>query len=65
MGGTQWTCFYIKDNKSFYFDFFGTQADEFLLNHLPKPITYHNYKKQDINSRIFGTFCLYFFYLIE
>ena len=51
MGGTHWTCFIIKENKSFYFDSFGGQLDKFLLNQLPKPILYHNYKIQDIYSR--------------
>ena len=63
--GTHWTCFYIKDNKSFYFDSFGVQPDKFLLNQLPKPIIYHKYKIQDINSKLCDSFCLYFFYLIE
>ena len=63
--GTHWTFFYIKDNKSFYFDSFGVQPDKFLLNQLPKPIIYHNYKIQDINSKLCGSYCLYFFYLIE
>ena len=39
MGGTHWTCFYIKCNKSYYFGSFGGQPDKFPLNHLPKPIT--------------------------
>ena len=64
-GGSHWTCFYIKDNKSFYFDSFGGAPDKFLLNQLPKPIMYHNYKIQDINSQLCGSYCLYFFYLIE
>ena len=65
MGGTHWTCFIIENNKSYYFDSFGTQPDRFLLNQLPKPIIYHNYKIQDINSKLCGSYCLYFFYLIE
>ena len=64
-GGTHWTCFIVKDKKSFYFYSFGVQPDKFLLNQLPKPKIYHNYKIQDINSRICGSYCLYFFYLIE
>ena len=28
-GGTHWSCFYIKDNKSFYFGSFGGLPDEF------------------------------------
>ena len=64
-GGTHWTCFIAKDNKSYYFDSFGVQSDKFLLNQLPKPIKYHKYKIQDINSKLCGSYCLYFFYLIE
>ena len=63
--GTHWTCFIIKDNKSFYFDSFGGSPDKFLLKQLPKPIIYHNYKIQDINSQLCGSYSLYFFYLIE
>ena len=65
MGGSHWTCFIVKGNKLFYFDSFGGQPDNFLQNKLPKPIIYHNYKIQDINSRLSGSYCLYFFYLIE
>ena len=64
-GGTHWTCFIVKDNKSYYFDSFGGQPDKFLLNQLQKPIIYHNYKIQDINSKLCGSYCLYVFYLIE
>ena len=65
MGGTHWTCFKVQDNKSFYVDSFGGQPDKFLLKQLPKPIIYHNYKIQDINSRLCGSYCLYFLYLTE
>ena len=65
MGGTHWTYFIIKHNKSFYFDSFGGQPNKILLNQLPKPIIYHNYKIQDINSRLCGSYCLYFIYSIE
>ena len=34
-GGSHWCAFYIKDNKSYYFDSFGVQCDKFLLNQLP------------------------------
>ena len=61
MGGTRLTSFILKDNKSYYFDSFGGQPDKFLVNQLPKPIIYHNYKIQDINSKLCGSYCLYFF----
>ena len=64
-GSTHWTCFIVKEKKSYYFDAFGSQPDEFLLKQLAKPIIYHNYKIQDINSKLFGYCCLYFFFLIE
>ena len=63
-GGTHWTCFIVKDNKSCHYDSFGGQPDKFLLKQLHKPIIYHNYKIQGINSKLCGPYCLYFFYLI-
>ena len=65
MGGPHGTCFVVKDNKSYYFESCGGQPDKFLLKKLPKPIIYHNYKIQDINSKLCGSYCLYFFHLIE
>ena len=65
MGGSHWTCFIVKDKKPFYFDSFGGAPDKLLLNQLPKPILYHNNKIQDINPQLCGSYCLYFFYLIE
>ena len=65
MGGSHWVCFIVKDNKSHCFDSFGGQPENFLPKLLPKPIIYHNYKIQDIFSELCGSYCLYFFYLIE
>ena len=64
-GGSHWTCFIVKDIKSYCLDSFIGQPDKFLLKQLPKPLIYHNYKIQDINSRLCRLYCLYFFYLIE
>ena len=50
-GGTHWTSFVVKDNKTYQFDSFGGQPDKFLIIQLPKPIIYHNYKIQDINCK--------------
>ena len=63
--GSHWKCFIVKDKKSFYFDSFGRTPDKFLLNQLPKPTIYHNYKLHDKNSKLCGTYCLYFFFLLE
>ena len=64
-GGSHWCAYYVKDNKAYYFDSFGFQPEKFLLKQLPKPITYRNCKTQDKNSELCGSYCLYFFYLIE
>ena len=64
-GGIHWTCFMVKDSKSFYFNSFREAPDKFLLNQLPKPIIYHNYKIQHIYSKFCGSYCLYFFCLTE
>ena len=60
-GGTHWVCFIIKDNKSYYFDSFGGNPDKFLLKQLPKPIIYHNFKIQHINSNLCGSVIVYIF----
>ena len=64
-GDNHWVCFIVKDNFSYYFHSFGVQPDKFLLQQLSKPITYHNCTIQDINSKLCGSYSLYFFYLIE
>ena len=64
-GGSHWTCFIVKDNKSYYYDSFGGAPDKFMLNQLPKPIIYHDYKILDVSSKLCGSSCLYFCYLIE
>ena len=64
-GGTYWTCFNVKDNKSSYFDSFYGSPDKLLLHQSPKTITYHNFEIQDIKSRLCGTYCIYCFYLME
>ena len=60
-GGTHWTCFIVKGKKSYYFDTFGGQPDKFLINRLPNSIIFHNYEIQDINSKLCGSYCLFFF----
>ena len=56
MGGTHWCVVYVRNNKCFYRDNFGGQPDKFSLNELPKPLLYHNYKIQDINSNICASY---------
>ena len=60
-----WCVFYTKDKKSYYFDSFGGVSDKFLLNQLPKPIIYQNYKLQEINSRLSGWILLFILLLSD
>ena len=64
INGTHGCAFYVKNNKSYYFDSFGGQPDKF-LKLLPKLKTYHKFEKQDRYSELCGSYCLYFFYLFE
>ena len=58
MGGSHCTCYIVKDNKSYFDDSFGGQPDKFLLNELSKLKTYHNYKIQEVNSKLRCSYCL-------
>ena len=64
-GGTHWTCFIVKDEKSFYYDNIGGAPDKFLHKQLPKRIIYHKSKTQDISSKLCGSYCLYFFFFLN
>ena len=55
----------MKDIKSYYFGSFGDPVDTFLLQQLPKPITFHSYEVRDINNRLCSVFCLDVLHLIE
>ena len=55
----------MKQKKFCYFDCFGGSADKFLHNQRPQSITFQSFKIRDVNSKICGTFCLYFFFLTE
>ena len=59
MGGSHRTTSYVEKNEPFYIDSFGGQPHKFLLNQLPKPIFYLNYKIQDISSKICGSYCFF------
>ena len=42
--GSHWTDFYVKDTNFFDFDSLEGPPEKFLLNQLPKPMSFHNYK---------------------
>ena len=61
-GGVHWTCSLIKDNERFYFDSYRGSPDKFVLKQITKLISYNKYKIQELNSRLCGRYCLYFFH---
>ena len=65
MSGSHWAAFYVEINESLYFDSFGGHLDNFLLIQLPKPKPFNIYETRDNISHLWGSHCLYFFYLIE
>ena len=56
-GGFHWTCFYMRDNKSFYFVSFGRQPDKYSPKQLPKLITFPSYKLQHTDNKLCGVYC--------
>ena len=65
MGGTHWTCCYMEDIESLYFDLVGWPPDNFYFIFLPKAITFCSYNTQVMYTCLCGTYSLYFFHLIE
>ena len=65
MRGTHWTSFQTKENILFNFDGFGSSRRKFLQRQLTKAITFHEYKTQDINSRLCRTYSSNLIYLIK
>ena len=67
MGKSHWVNFFfqMRNSKLFYFDSFGGALDEFLLDQIPKPKIYHIYFIQGKISRLYGSYCLHFLFLIE
>ena len=53
--------FLIKYIETYYNYSFGGSPDKFLLNHLPKPVIYHNYKKNKILSSNYVALIAYIF----
>ena len=64
LGCTHWTCFWIRDRNSFYFNSLGGSPVS-LLQQLPKPINFYISENQNIYSRLGGTYCLYSSYLMK
>ena len=56
--GTHWVCWY-KNNDNFYFDSFGVQPPNELIEYLSSPIFYNTEKIQPDGEVVCGHLCLY------
>ena len=65
MGSIHWTCFNMKDNISSYIDSPGSFLDEFLLQQLPKPITFQSWRVRGRKRDLCVVYCSFFAYLIK
>ena len=51
--------------KSYLISLLGGAPNSYIQQQIPKTITFHNFKSKKIKSKLCGTYCLYFFYLLE
>ena len=61
---THWVCWY-KNNDNFYFDSFGVQPPNELIEYLSSPIFYNTEKIQPDGEVICGHLCLYVLYKLS
>ena len=57
--GTHWVCWYKRAKRQYYFDSFGVQPPEELIQYLASPILYNTEKIQPDNQVICGHLCLF------
>ena len=57
--GTHWTCYYIRNNKKYYFDSYGLDPPTELQNYLGKSVVCSTFQIQDIGTSICGHLCVF------
>ena len=57
--GTHWTCLYIKNSVSFYFDSYGFPPSEEVQKYCSEPRFYSSFQIQKDNEGICGHYCVY------
>ena len=61
--GTHWTCLFIKNGVSFYFDPYGFKPTVEVEKYCPqKPRYYSSFQIQKMNEVICGHYCIYVLY---
>src|SRR5277367_2448021 len=60
--GSHWCCYYKNGKKKFYFDSFGLNPTNEMLNYLKKGGCFSTFEIQPLGSVICGQLCLYVLY---
>jgi hypothetical protein len=63
--GTHWTCLFIKNGVSFYFDSYGFEPTLEVLEYCNEPRYYSSYPIQKMNEVICGHYCIYVLYRLS
>jgi len=64
--GSHWVCYFKKGKLKYYFDSYGLDCSNEVLNYLKRPIISSTYQIQKMGSTMCGQYCLYvLFYLGE
>ena len=63
--GTHWTCLFIKNWDSFYFDSYGFEPPTEVKQYCKEPRYYSSYPIQKMNEVICGHYCIYVLYRLS
>lgn len=63
--GTHWTCLFINNGTSSYFDSFGFEPPLEVINYCEEPRYYSSFPIQKMNEVICGHYCIYVLYKLS
>lgn len=64
--GTHWTCLFVKNKISFYFDSYGFNPTDEIIEYCDGNENYYNsFKIQKSDEVICGHYCIYMLYLMD
>jgi len=63
--GTHWTCLYIKNGTSYYFDPYGFPPTPEVMSYCNEPRYYSSFSIQKMNEVICGHYCIYVLHRLD
>ena len=63
--GTHWTCLFIKNGVSYYFDSYGFEPTLEVVEYCKEPRYYSSFPIQKITEVICGHYCIYVLYKLS